>query len=351
MNKPQSEKAEILKKIEITKARLGKDLIVLAHYYQNDDIIRYADFIGDSLQLAREASRRRDARYIVFCAVSFMAEMARILCLPRQDVFHPDPDARCPLADMAGIEMVENAWKNLKALNKKIVPVVYVNSNANLKAFCGRNGGFVCTSANADKVFGHVFSQGASVLFFPDENLGRNTAYRLGIKNDEIFLWDTAADVKHLDVKNMEKAKVFLWKGYCYVHTKFLPSDIINIRNKQEGIRIAVHPECVPEVVFLSDFSGSTSFIKDVVEKSESGSKWAIGTELNFVNRIKNDNPDKTIMPINESVCSDMSKITPENLLRVLEGLIENAHFGKVTVDTGTARDAKIALDRMLEIG
>ncbi len=349
--KSRSDKAEILKKIDAAKEKLGRDLVVLAHYYQNDDIVKYADFVGDSLQLARNASQHPDARYIVFCAVSFMAEMARILCNPGQMVFHPETEARCPLADMAGIDDVENVWKSLSALQTGMVPVVYVNSNANLKAFCGRNGGFVCTSSNADKVFSHILSKGAKVFFFPDVNLGSNTALKLGIRDDEILHCDQSIDSEFMNSEQVNKAKVFLWKGYCYIHTVFLPSDISNVRKEYEGIRVVVHPECTPEVISVSDYAGSTSFIKDVVEKSESGSRWAIGTEFNFVNRIKTDNPDKIIIPLKKSVCADMSKVTPEKLLRVLEGLIEHNHSGCVFVEKDVSRDAKIALERMLEIG
>lgn len=352
MNTAESrqERAETLKRIEAAKKALGKDLIILAHFYQEDDIVQYADFVGDSLQLAQAASMQKDARYIVFCAVSFMAEMARIICLPEQEVLHPEPDARCPLADMAAIEKVEAVWETLRAAGKKIIPVVYVNSNADLKAFCGRHGGLVCTSSNAEKVFSHVFSQGASLFFFPDENLGRNTARRLGIKDNEIVIRDPSSRSDDTDRGRMEKARMFLWKGYCYVHTEFLPSDIMRVKDRYEGIRVVVHPECTPEVVSLSDYAGSTAFIKDIVEKSGPGTKWAIGTELNFVNRIKNGNPDKLVVPIRESGCSEMSKVTPQKLLAVLEGLLDNRYPGRVAVEDSVAKDAKAALKRMLEV-
>lgn len=352
MNTAESrqERAETLKRIEAAKKALGKDLIILAHFYQEDDIVQYADFVGDSLQLAQAASMQKDARYIVFCAVSFMAEMARIICLPEQEVLHPEPDARCPLADMAAIEKVEAVWETLRAAGKKIIPVVYVNSNADLKAFCGRHGGLVCTSSNAEKVFSHVFSQGASLFFFPDENLGRNTARRLGIKDSEIVLRDPSSRSDDTDRGRMEKARMFLWKGYCYVHTEFLPSDIMRVKDQYEGIRVVVHPECTPEVVSLSDYAGSTAFIKDIVEKSGPGTKWAIGTELNFVNRIKNGNPDKLVVPLRESGCSEMSKVTPQKLLAVLEGLLDNRYPGRVAVEDSVAKDAKAALKRMLEV-
>ncbi len=350
IEEPPFEKKEILARIEQAKNKLGKDLIILAHFYQHDDIVRSADFVGDSLQLAEQASKRRDAPYIVFCAVSFMAEMARILCSPEQEVLHPEPLARCPLADMTGIEQAETAWTELNGLDKKIIPVVYVNSNANLKAFCGRNEGLVCTSSNARQVFEYVFSKKASVFFFPDENLGRNTAHSLGIEDNEIFLWDPARGKKGAGKDFLKKTKVFIWKGYCYVHTEFLPSDIKEVRNENNGIKLIVHPECTPEVVALSDFAGSTSFIKNTIERSEPGSKWAIGTEWNFVNRIKMQNPDKFIIPLKESVCGDMANVTPQKLLHVLDGLTEGKLYGRVTVEGGITEDSRTALERMLKI-
>lgn len=344
------DKKEILKRIGQAKKRLGKDLIILAHFYQNDDVVRFADFVGDSLQLAEQASKRREAPYIVFCAVSFMAEMARILCTPEQEVLHPEPMARCPLADMTRVEQVEAAWTELKPLDKKIIPVVYVNSNANLKAFCGRNEGSVCTSSNAKQVFNYVFSKGASVFFFPDENLGRNTSHALGIMDNETLLWDPEIGTKGTSEDFLKKVKVILWKGYCYVHTEFLASDMKGKRKKHDGIKLIVHPECSPEVAEGSDFAGSTSFIKNMIEKSETGSKWAVATELNFVNRIKRQNPDKFIIPLKKSVCSEMGKVTLQKLLYVLEGLIEGNLYGRVTVEDAIVEDARSALKRMLEI-
>lgn len=345
-----SKRKETLARIAQAKDTLGKDVIILAHFYQEDDIVRFADIVGDSLQLAQEASKQKDVPYIVFCGVSFMAEMARIICSPEQGVLHPESDARCPLADMAGIEQVTAAWAELQGVNKKIIPVAYVNSNADLKALCGRNDGTVCTSANAQRVFEYVFSKGDSVFFFSDENLGRNTAHALGIADHEMFLWDPAKGITNTSKDLVKEAKVFLWKGYCYVHTEFLPSDVQEVRNETEGINVIVHPECTPEVVVLSDFTGSTSVIKHTVETSEPGSSWAIGTEWNFVHRIKVHNPDKFIVPLKRSVCSDMTKIQPHHLLQVLEGLKEGKLHGRVIVADEIMEDAKTALKRMLEI-
>jgi quinolinate synthase len=345
------EKEKILKRIEAAKNRLGKDLVILAHFYQHDDVVRFADFIGDSLQLAHTASKSQDAKYIVFCAVSFMAEMARILCLREQQVFHPEPRARCPLAEMAVIHEVEAAWTVFKETGKKIIPVVYVNSKADLKAFCGRNDGFVCTSSNAQKAMEYVLSQNAVPFFFPDENLGRNTAHLMGIADDEMFLWDPLDGLPNRDAKDLRNTKVILWRGFCYVHVAFKPADVEAVRQAYGAdINIIVHPECIPEVVRLSNFVGSTSFIKSTVEKAASGSRWAIGTEINFVNRIKRQNPDKIVVPLKEWGCREMAKLTSLRLLHVLEGLLEGKPLQEVTVDAGVAQYAKIALDRMLEI-
>lgn len=344
-----AERAEIIDRIAAAKERLGKDLFILAHFYQHDDIIRFADFVGDSLQLAQVASRQGDARYIVFCSVSFMAETARILASPDREVLHPEPDARCPLADKAEIKTVEAAWSALRGANREIVPVVYVNSNADLKAFCGRNGGFVCTSSNAGRIFEHILGRGASIFFFPDENLGRNMARRLGIHDDEMATWDPDRE-GGIQGGSAENARVLLWKGFCYVHTEFLPSHIMAVRREYEGIKVIVHPECTAQVVFLSDFAGSTSFIKSTVEESPPGTKWAIGTEINFVERIDRENPHKIIVPLRGSRCGEMARVTPSKLLELLEGLAAGQCPGRVVVEGDTAKDAKIALERMLEV-
>ena len=350
-NEAGLDKSEILQRIGAAKRKLGRDLVILSHFYQDDDIVRFADFVGDSLQLGREASRQRDARYIVFCAVSFMAEMARILALPEQAVLHPESGARCPLAEMAQIDRVQAAWDGLKDLGHRLIPVVYVNSNADLKAFCGRNGGLVCTSANADRVFRHVFSQDRSVFFFPDENLGRNTAWRVGVPDASIALWDPEQGVNGMGGRDASAPpKVFLWKGHCYVHTVFLPSDVRSVRDAYPGITVIVHPECRQDIVFMADASGSTSFIRDSIEKSAPGSKWAVGTEFNFVDRLKRDNPDKFVIPLKKSGCSDMAKVSPWKLLHILEGLVDGELRGKVIVDGETAGEARTALERMLDI-
>lgn len=345
-----SETSEVLERIAQAKERLGKDLLLLAHFYQHDDIVRFADFVGDSLQLAEKAAQHKESRYIVFCSVSFMAETARILCRPDQEVLHPEPRASCPLANMASVEAVEEAWKALSGLGKRIVPVVYVNSNADLKAFCAQKDGIVCTSANVRKIFNHVLSRDAAVFFFPDENMGRNISRDLSIAQDELFLWNPEKGLDGNDAARPERAKVFLWEGFCIVHRVMNSSDIARLRQEHEGIKVIVHPECTPDVYELADLAGSTNFIKSTVDKSPPGSKWVIGTEWNFVNRIKKENPDKLIVPLREERCKEMAKVTPDKLLRVLEGLTRGELVNRVSVDEGIARDARRALSRMLEI-
>jgi quinolinate synthase len=343
---------EILERIQAAKDKLGQELVILAHFYQHDDIVRFADFVGDSLQLAQAASNQKDAKYVVFCAVSFMAEMARILCLPQQQVFHPEPQAQCPLAGMASIDDVETAWSILKETGKTIIPIVYVNSKADLKAFCGKNGGFVCTSANAKKAMEHVLSRKAVPFFFPDENLGKNTARIVGVADDEMYTWEPDGIVSRDNLKNIEDKKVILWKGFCYVHTGFLVSHVEALRKiYNNDIKIIVHPECLPDVVRCSDLVGSTSFIKNNIEKAPSGSRWAIGTEIHFVDRMKRDNPDKHIIPLGSWMCHEMSKVTAVGLLGVLEGIVEKRQQPAVTVHQETEKFARIALNKMLEIG
>jgi len=341
---------ETRERITAAREKLGKDLVILAHYYQNIDIVRAADFVGDSLQLAQSASKQIGARNIVFCAVSFMAEMARILCQPHQKVFHPELDAKCPLAEMAVIGDVEKAWKLLTDTGRRFIPVVYVNSRADLKAFCGKNGGFVCTSANAGKAMEHVISQGAVPFFFPDENLGRNTAHTMGISDDEMFLWEPQEDITAAALSDIAHKKAILWRGFCYVHTAFKPSDIEEIKKAYGDIGVIVHPECTPDVVSLSDHVGSTSYIKNTVEAAAAGTKWAIGTEINFVNRLKADHPDKLIVPLKEWGCREMARVTSQKFLAVLENLVEGRAQPEVAVNPENAQYARVALERMLAI-
>ncbi len=279
-----------------------------------------------------------------------MAEMAKMLCLPGQQVFHPESRARCPLAEMASMREVQRAWESLQKTGARIIPVVYVNSGADLKAFCGRNGGFVCTSANAQKAMEHVLSQGAIPFFFPDENLGRNTADAMGIPDAEMMVWEPGYAIQNSTL-DLSRIKTILWKGFCYVHTAFKTTHVGTARERYNSIKIVVHPECTADVVRLSDFVGSTSFIKSMIEESEPGSRWAVGTELNFVKRLMRENPTKVVVPLAECACREMSRMTTMHLMTILEALVERRPVPEVPVDQEVARYAKIALDRMLEIG
>jgi quinolinate synthase len=349
--KDRTPESEVLQRIGQAKEKLGKNLLLLAHFYQADAIVQFADFVGDSLQLAQEASRNQDARHIVFCSVSFMAETARMLCRPEQEVLHPEPNARCPLADMADVRHVEEAWRQLAGLGRKIIPVVYINSYADLKAFCAKHDGLVCTSANVKKIFNHVLSQGASVFFFPDENMGRNVSRDMGIGENELFLWNPEKSFGGEGRRDAEKARVFLWEGFCIVHRVMGTRDISKLKSEYDNLKIIVHPECTPDVYAAADLAGSTSFIKKTVDASEPGSRWAIGTEANFVNRIMRENPDKLVIPLREERCREMAKVTPAKLLTVLEGLVEGKLINRVTVDPEISRLGLVALSRMLEIG
>ena len=330
--------------IKQKKRELGRRLVILVHHYQNDEIIPFADFVGDSLELARKVPQIPAAEIIVFCGVYFMAETAVILA-PDKMVFIPDKTAGCPLADMAKSDDVARAWDVLKDLGA-IIPITYVNSSAAVKAFCGRNKGAVCTSGNANKVFAWAFSQAERIFFMPDKNLGENTARAMGIDEDEMAIWDPL-DLK--DMSSFENAKVILWKGWCPVHWPvFTEVDVEKIRKEYPGIKVIVHPESDPETVQASDASGSTSQIIKYVESLQRDAKVAVGTETNMVNRLAEScHAFVKVVPLKEVYCDDMAKITLEKLALCLSDLSRSA---RVRVPEEIIRDARIALDRMLRI-
>lgn len=347
---PNDATNDVLHHVAELKAALGQNLLIFAHFYQSDSIAQFADFVGDSLQLAYEAARQSDRRHLVVCAVSFMAEMVRILCNPQQIVLHPAHEACCPLAEMAPLADVERVWSKIAPAEGEVIPVVYVNSTSEMKAFCGRHGGLVCTSSNASKVFEWVLGRGAKLFFFPDENLGRNTVARLGIRDHDVFLVDPQQWESGSAPIPPSGAKVFLWKGFCYVHRRFLLEQVKSVKKAYEGIKIAVHPECVREVCDAADIVGATSAIKSAVEKAPSGSRWAIGTEWNLVNRLQKEHPDKMIIPLRDSRCQEMAMISPERLFEVLEGIAQGKPKGRVNVPEDVSQNARMALQRMLEI-
>jgi len=346
--------AELDERIAAAKAALGKSVVILGHHYQREEVIKFADFRGDSFKLSQLAAGRKEVDYIVFCGVHFMAESADILSGAHQKVILPDLSAGCSMADMADIDQVAECWESLCAsIDDTIIPITYMNSTAALKAFVGENGGAVCTSSNAEAVMRWGFEQGRRLLFFPDQHLGRNTAvYRMGMSGDECGLWDPRESDGGLAKEHLRNARVFLWKGHCSVHQLFTPKQVERAREEHPGINILVHPECCFEVVGMADFTGSTEYIIKKVEAAPTASKWAIGTEINLVNRLAKEHPDKLILSLDECVCvcSTMYRIDPPHLLRVLDNLLEGNVVNQIAVPPETQEWARVALNRMLEI-
>jgi quinolinate synthase len=343
-------------RIRRAKAALGPSLVILGHNYQRDEVIQFADLRGDSLKLSRDAASCHEARTIVFCGVHFMAETAAILAQPGQTVLLPDVEAGCWLADMADLSDVEQAWAQLGEVmdvEREVMPVTYVNSTVGLKAFFGDHGGVVCTSSNAQAVLAWALERRPRVLFCPDQHLGRNTAKRSGIPPDEILVWDPRAPLGGHDADALRRARILLWPGYCNVHQRFLPEHVTAWRSRTPGVRVIVHPECVMDVVDLADEAGSTAYIIRRVEESPAGTKWVIGTEFNLVNRLKNEHPEQFIASLSPepSYCETMNLITPEKLARVVEGVLDGEMINPITVPPGVASSARVALERMLEVG
>jgi quinolinate synthase len=340
---------ELLVRIERVRTDLGESVVILGHHYQRDEVIRFVDYTGDSLELSRVAASCSEADYIVFCGVGFMAESAGLLCDESQTVLMPSAAARCPMAAMADVGTARVAWEKLTRMwPDDVLPITYQNSSAELKAFCGERGGAVCTSSNADAVFRWVLERKGHILFFPDEHLGRNTALAVGLQADEVAVWDPARPAE--DLSNWNAKRVVVWRGYCHVHTFFTEEQIVGARAKHPGAKVIVHPECPVAVVSRADGAGSTSYIVKAVEESPAGSAFVIGTEVNLVERLARQHPEKTVVPLARSVCDAMGKVNPLNLLDVLEGL-RAGHVGQaVSVGREVAGAARAALDRMLEV-
>ncbi|MCL0101608.1 quinolinate synthase NadA [Dehalococcoidia bacterium] len=346
---------ELNSRILEAKNLLGEQLVVLGHHYQRDEIIQYADLRGDSLKLAQYAADRSDAKYIVFCGVHFMAESADVLSSADQTVILPNMSAGCSMADMAPTTDVLACWEELQrfsGLKGDVLPVTYMNSAAALKAFCGFNGGLVCTSSNARAVIDWGFEQRGKVLFFPDQHLGRNTAHKMGYGPDEMVVWDPFQPLGGNTEAQLEEAKVLLWKGHCSVHKRFTVSQINDARERFPSVQVVVHPECEREVVEISDYDGSTEFIAKLVTDSPDGSVWGIGTEINLVNRLAKEQPTKTIFCLDPVICpcSTMYRIHPAYLVWVLEGLVKGEVVNQVKVEEQVAHWARVALQRMLNI-
>ncbi len=331
------------------KAELGPRLVILGHHYQRREIVELSDFKGDSFQLSRNAASQPDADFIIFCGVHFMAESAAILSGTHQTVQLPDLRAGCPMADMTDIFQVEQTWRELDKVCgvEYFTPITYMNSTADLKAFCGRNSGAVCTSSNASALFDWAFEQTEKILFFPDEHLGRNTAKKKGISKEKMIVWDPNAELGGHTPKQIHNADIILWKGYCHVHTYFKPEHVKTVRDKYPDATVIVHPECVEEVVDMADADGSTGFIVKFVEEAAPGSTIIIGTEINLVSRLAFEHPDKRIFELARSLCPNMFQINLNNLLWTLDNL---GTVNVITVPGQIQVEAKIALDRMLEI-
>jgi quinolinate synthase len=354
---------ELDRRIAAAKATLGSRLVMLGHHYQRDEIIRWADFRGDSFKLSQQAARRREADYIVFCGVHFMAESADILAGDHQRVILPNLAAGCSMADMADEAQVLSCWKQIgealgvgpageRPRRSAVIPVTYMNSAAALKAFCGERRGVVCTSSNATRVLQWAFEQGERVLFFPDEHLGRNTGVKLGIPDEAMVVWDPRRPLGGSSIDALRRARLILWRGWCSVHARFTVAQIERARRDHPGIHVIVHPECRREVVEAADLDGSTELILETISSAEPGSRWAVGTEINMVNRLAAEHPDKLIFCLDPVICpcSTMYRIHPAYLAWVLEALVEGRVLNEITVPDRVKVAARLALDRMLAL-
>ena len=347
-SRKQLDEAEVVRRIWAAKAKLGRDLVILGHHYMSDDVIQFADYRGDSLQLAQQAVSHKDVKYIVFCGVHFMAETASILSQPGQMVLMLTLKAGCQMADMAELEDVQTAWEALTGLwGDDVVPITYVNSTAALKAFCGEHGGITCTSSNAPQICRWALGRASHVLFFPDENLGANTALAMGIPPEKIAVWNPSKSMGG-DAR-LEQATFVVWRGFCYVHHRFSVKDVETVREKYPGISVVVHPECLPEVVAQADDSGSTSYIIRYVQSAPAGARIAIGTEANLVYRLDKEHPDKLVVPLAESYCISMARNNMYDLLETLESILEGHPKEVVQVPPEIAAPARIAVERMLQ--
>jgi quinolinate synthase len=351
--------AELDARIRAAKAALGDRAVILGHFYQRDEVVQYADFVGDSFQLANAALTRPDAEAIVFCGVHFMAETADTLSQPEQAVILPNLAAGCSMADMADADSVEDCWEQLEEIfgtepdadgRVPVIPVTYMNSSAALKAFCGRNGGIVCTSSNAKTVLEWAFERGQRVLFFPDQHLGRNTAKALGVPLEQMPMWNPRKELGGNDEQGLLDSRVILWHGFCSVHKRFSVAQIEKARADFPGVNVIVHPECPMEVVDAADSAGSTDFIQKAIAAATEPTVFAIGTEINMVNRLAAQYPQHTIFCLDPVICpcSTMYRIHPGYLAWVLEELVAGRVVNRITVDDDVQQDARTALERML---
>ena len=341
-------------RIRAAKDTLGDRLLILGHHYQRDEVIQFADSRGDSFNLARFAADNDRATEIVFCGVHFMAEAADILTGPHQQVYLPDLNAGCSMADMADTDSVDECWEALTDITdvSKVVPITYMNSSAALKAFVGRNGGAVCTSSNARAILEWALAKGSQVLFFPDQHLGRNTGYQMGFTETDMQVWNPRFELGGLDERAVKEATFLLWRGHCSVHQRFTTDHVAAARAEHPGVRVVVHPECSHEVVEVADEVGSTEYILRTVRDAPAGSTFAVGTEIHMVQRLAADNPDKTVFSLDPLICpcSTMFRIDAPHLAWCLEAIVDGQPVNRIVVDDDTAEWARAALRRMLEI-
>ncbi|MEC9302573.1 MAG: quinolinate synthase NadA [Acidobacteriota bacterium] len=345
---------ELEVRISAARVALGDRLVILGHHYQRDEVFKFADYSGDSFKLAKVAAERSDTEFTIFCGVHFMAESADVLSAPYQRVILPDLAAGCSMADMAAADELEVCWRELEELGvTDVVPVTYMNSAADIKAFCGREGGVVCTSSNAVATLRWGWERGEKILFLPDQHLGRNTAYSMGVPLDKMVVWDPQQPMGGLRPDEVAAAKLILWKGHCSVHTKFSVAQIEQLRLAEPEVRVIVHPECTWEVVQAADASGSTETIIQRIRESDVGSVWAVGTEIHLVNRLaKEMAPGRTVLTLDGlgCLCSTMFRVSPNHLCWVLESLIEGEVHNQVVVPDDQKHWTRVALDRMLSI-
>ena len=347
--------AELDERIAAARAKLGDSAVVLGHHYQRDEIIKYADYRGDSFNLSQFAASQAAAEYIIFCGVHFMAETADILSAANQRVILPNLTAGCSMADMARIDDVLDCWDDLQDTlgdDGAIIPITYMNSTAAIKAHCGRNGGIVCTSSNAPATFRWALERGKRILFLPDQHLGRNTGLRMGIGLEEMVVWNPFKPLGGNTEADLRRARLILWQGHCSVHTRFTTQQIEQARQAYPSVHVVVHPECTMDVVQAADSNGSTEYIKKLVNDAAAGSVIAVGTEISMVNRLAAENPDKRIFCLDSVVCpcSTMYRIHPAYLSWVLDGLNEGVVVNRISVDADTAEQARVSLDRMLAV-
>jgi quinolinate synthase len=345
---------ELDRRIIAARAELGSRLLILGHHYQRDEVIKFADYTGDSWKLSRQCATRSEADFIIFCGVHFMAESADILAAPHQQVILPDLAAGCSMADMAEAEQLEMCWKDLEQMGVTgVIPITYINSAAAIKAFVGERGGIVCTSSNAAATLRWAWERGERVLFLPDQHLGRNTAYKMGVPLDRMAVWDPNEIWGGLEPEQATNARMLLWKGHCSVHTRFTVRQIDNVRKQHPNVRVIVHPECTLDVVQAADDSGSTEYILKQVRQSPAGSVWAVGTEIHLVNRLANEvAPERTVLTLDHfgCLCSTMFRVSPNHLLWILDGLLAGKVHNRIVVPAEQKHWAKVALDRMLQI-